>query len=118
MLKTRRTGGESSNARLLGGVLIRTPPFEEKITEQEGTCCCDLHTNQGDSASMSCRNIEASYFMFRKQRLAISYQSPKALYMLSLVVCVSGVVRIAIVAQPRRRHFLICRAPSGIGRPI
>lgn len=79
MLSTSRTGGELSNARLLGGVLIQIPPFEKNITEQEGTCYRDLHTSQGDSASMSCRNIEATYLVFRKQRLAISYQSPKAL---------------------------------------
>lgn len=97
MLSTRRAGGELSNARLLGGVLIQTPPFEGKSTEQEGTCYRDLHTNQGDSASMSCRNMEASYFVFRKQRLAIPISHRKHC-MLSLVVCISGMVRIVIIA--------------------
>lgn len=97
MLSTRGTGGELSNARLLGGVLIQTPPFEEKSAEQEGTCYRDLYINQGDSASMSCRNIEASYFVFRKQRLAISYQSPKALYALISSMCFWS-VRIVIIA--------------------
>jgi hypothetical protein len=90
MLSTRGTGGELSNARLLGGVLIQTLPFEEKSAEQEGTCYRDLYINQGDSASMSCRNIEASYCVFRNRDWPFPI-SPRKHYMLSLVVCVSGV---------------------------
>ena len=95
MLSIRRAGGELSNARLSGGVLIRLRKTSRRSRKERAVATC---TPIKVIQPLCLVAILKHLILCSENRDWPFHISSRKNYMLSLVVCVSGVVRIAIIA--------------------